>query len=334
MKRKQAFNSLALLLMMLVLWWLGGPAACSPDVSPAAVGWGNLLVPGFGATLRGEPARGLLEAGAEIGLFYGGTFGVREGEFTIDSTIVVPPDPRTGRLLGPLIGQGLQQFGLKLHFYDTFYNYQKVCLSMEDSEREKSNGQPLYKGDWWDVMSAPFRWKNLSNPWVYTAILVSTALLFYQYNTTTVTPQHHATNAEESMYALNNVAIIPLGSAFGEEPLFAVSSSEKPAFTRDRSRYRYWRRPRCSRRYTQARKRCPPFSAGCTSAFSLIISTAISSRVSPFISGPIPSAASGLFRLPRRAGQERTFCASHRGEVYDSTLRAMGGRASLPRPRS
>lgn len=196
------------------------PGLVFADVSPAAVGWGNLFVPGLGATLRGEPTRGLVEAGAEIGLFYGGTFGAREGAFSIDSTVVPSRDPNTGSLALPLVGQALQQVGLKLHMYDTFYHYQQACLSIQDSDREKSNPQPLYKGTWWDVLSAPFRWENLSNPWVYTGILASAALIFYEYKTQSNAPQASATTWENSLYATNYMAVIPLGSAFGEEPLF------------------------------------------------------------------------------------------------------------------
>jgi membrane protease YdiL (CAAX protease family) len=207
-----------LLLYLLVLVILPGNAFAS--VSPIAVGWGNLLVPGLGATLRGAPERGLVEAVTEIGLFFGGTFGVREGQFTIDSTVVATRDPRTGSLASPLIGEAMQQFGLKLHMFDTFYHYQQACLALQDSEREKSNAQPLYKGSWTDLLTAPFRWKNLSNPWVYTAILVTTALLVYDFSTTSVSRQKHASDVEESLYGLNNIGILPMGSAFGEEPLF------------------------------------------------------------------------------------------------------------------
>lgn len=48
--------------------------SASAIVSPTYIGWGNTLIPGMGATLRGEPGRGMAEAGTEIGLYYGGTF--------------------------------------------------------------------------------------------------------------------------------------------------------------------------------------------------------------------------------------------------------------------
>ena len=194
------------------------PGEAPDKVSPAAVGWGNLMVPGLGATLRGEPGRGLIEAFTELSLFYGGTFGVREGAFTIDSTVVLP-DHNT--LLRPLLGQTMQQFGLKIHMYDTFYNYQQACRAMADSDRERSNPQPLYQGSWSDTLLAPFRWQNLSSPWVFGVLLASAAALLYDYHTTPVTRStYQATPVENTLEGLNSMLVIPIGSSFGEEVLF------------------------------------------------------------------------------------------------------------------
>lgn len=188
------------------------------SLSPAAVGWGNLLVPGLGATLRGYPTRGLAEAGGEIGMYYGGTFGVREGSFTIDGSVDVPT---SANLYRPLIGQFLQEAGLKLHFYDTFYNYQMAALAEASSDREKSNPQPLYKGDLGDIMKAPFEWKNISNPWVYPLIVVSGIYLVLDYKWTAVQRLNfQARPGENGLYAFDQIAAIPLGGAMGEEPLF------------------------------------------------------------------------------------------------------------------
>lgn len=188
------------------------------ELSPAAVGWGNLLVPGLGATLRGLPGRGLLEASTEIGTYYGGTFGVREGSFTIDGSVIIPTQ---GNLYRPLTGQILQEFGLKLHMFDTFYHYQQVALGMQDSDREKNSPQPLYKGDWSDVLTAPFKWKNLSNVWVYPILIASTAFQIINYSNTQINPSSvQVQPAAEALYGFTSVAAIPLGSSFGEEVLF------------------------------------------------------------------------------------------------------------------
>lgn len=188
------------------------------SLSPGGVGWGNLLVPGLGATFRGEPLRGVGEAVLELGLFYGGTFGVREGEFTIDSTIVLP---QRGNLYRPLIGQSMQQVGLKLHMYNTFYHYQQACLAMKDSERETNNSQKLYTGTWDEVLTAPFRWKNLSNPFVYGMVLLAAGGLAYAYHNDEITRNaYRPTGGEEALYGMNTLLLMPMGSAFGEEPLF------------------------------------------------------------------------------------------------------------------
>ena len=187
-------------------------------LSPAAVGWGNLLVPGLGATLRGLPGRGLLEASLEIGTYYGGTFGVHEGGFTIDGSVVIPT---SGNLYGPVAGQLLQEFGLKLHMFDTFYHYQQAAIDQADTDNERNNPQPLYRGNWKDVLEAPFEWKNLSSPWVYPLLIVSSVFQIYSYSSTSVAPTSIATSpGAETFYGASQIAAVPLGSAFGEEVLF------------------------------------------------------------------------------------------------------------------
>ena len=191
---------------------------------PAAVGWGNLIVPGLGATLRGEPGRGLIESATELTLFYGGTFGAKEGSFSIDTTIVVPDD---GNLARPLLGTILQQAGLKLHMYNTFYNYQQAVISHEKTleeneiEPEALNSQPLYRGDYLDVISAPFQGKYLGDPYVYSVLAAATAGIIYQYASSPVSRlSYPVPGYADALYGLSNAIAEPIGSAFGEEPLF------------------------------------------------------------------------------------------------------------------
>lgn len=194
------------------------PIKKSSRVSPLAVGFGNTFVPGLGATLRGEPTRGLLEASAEIGLIYGGTFNVREDSPTIDGSVVIPNSNNIDR---PLIGQTLQQFGIKLHMYDTFYHYQQAARANRDDPHELENPQPLYQGEASDILTAPFRFKNLSEPLVLGSIALGGAYLIHAYQSTPV--QRHnfsATTGQDRFYAANQVAIIPFGGVLGEEPLF------------------------------------------------------------------------------------------------------------------
>lgn len=187
-------------------------------VQPAAVGWGNVFVPGLGATLRGESMRGLTEATAEIGTYYGGTYLAREGSFNIDGSLVLP---KKDSLVRPLAGQVFQQFGLKLHMYDTFYNYQKASSEPENAELQTRYQQPLYKGSWDEVLLAPFKWKNLNTYWVYVPIVVTTLGLMLEYNTKKITPtSYSAKPAEEFLYGFSQGVSIPLGSSFGEEAFF------------------------------------------------------------------------------------------------------------------
>lgn len=192
------------------------PTPTSP--SPALVGWGGLFVPGLGAALMGQPVRGLLEAGTDLGLYFGATSGTQQGTFTIDGSTIVPNAANIGR---PLSAQFFQEIGLKLHFYYTFYHYQQAALLLANSDREKSNPQPLYTGSAGDILLAPFKWKNLSSVWVYPLILVSTAYLLVNYNLTPVQNLNFTAQPTDNLfYGVNQIGVIPLGSGFGEEPLF------------------------------------------------------------------------------------------------------------------
>jgi membrane protease YdiL (CAAX protease family) len=187
-------------------------------LDPAAVGWGNLLVPGLGATLSGDPAQGITEAGLELGTYFGGTYGVREGNFSIDGSVNVP---NSKNLAKPVFGQSLQEFGLKYHFYNTFWHYQQAALEAKDTESEKRKLQPLYTGDWKDILSAPFKWKYLSSVWVFPLIAVSSAYLIYNYQHTAVNGvTFRVSNSNQTLFGASQMAVIPLGGALGEEPLF------------------------------------------------------------------------------------------------------------------
>ena len=190
----------------------------SAELSPSAVGWGNLFVPGLGATLRGYPGTGLTEAALEIGTYYGGSFGVREGGMTIDGSVKFPTK---GNVYRPLVGQILQEFGFKYHFYNTFHHYQQASLALSESPREKENRQPLYQGTWKDILAAPFRWENIGSPWVYPVVLLSSAVIAYNYHHEPVQRVRVTTTpTSESLYGASQVFAIPYGGLIGEEPLF------------------------------------------------------------------------------------------------------------------
>jgi len=209
-------RSLITLLILAQIFLL--PLTAAATVDPAAVGWGNLFVPGLGATFRGRPGKGLAEAGLELGTYFGGTFGVREGGFSIDGSVSIPTSPRLGE---PIIGQSLQEFGLKYHFYNTFYHYQQAALDLKDTERERAKLQPLYQGTWKDMLAAPFSLKNLGSPWVYSLIGASAIYLIYSYQHTAITPfKFRITASNEALYGISQTTVIPVTGAIGEEPLF------------------------------------------------------------------------------------------------------------------
>jgi hypothetical protein len=194
------------------------PASTDERMSAGAVGWGNLLVPGLGATLRDQPRVGLTEAGLEIGSFYGGTILAPEKRFRIDGSIDLP---QSGNINNAAIAQTLQQFGLKYHFYNTFLHYQQTAEENADMVSEKSNPQPLYLGSYSDILKSPFQWKNLSSTWVWPVVIGGAAYLTISYATTTVTHQPLSlTPTGEALYGFDLAGANPVGSYFGEDPLF------------------------------------------------------------------------------------------------------------------
>ena len=188
------------------------------EVSAPLVGWGNFFVPGLGATLEGNPLQGLQEAATEIGLFYGGTFGVKEGNFSIDGSVNVP---HTNSLKKPVLGQIMQEIGLKYHFYNTFYHYQQAVMNSSNT-RGIDSIQPIYKGSFNDIMKAPFRWNNLSSAWVWPLVAVTSGYLVYSYHSYGVTQYKnlHISPVDESLYGVAQGIVIPLGGLMGEETLF------------------------------------------------------------------------------------------------------------------
>ena len=203
---------------MSILLLTNGASADEDRMSAGVVGWGNLIVPGLGATLRDQPGTGLKEAGLEIGSFYGGTLLAPETRFRIDGTVNLP---QSGNINNAAVAQTLQQFGLKYHFYNTFYHYQQVAEENADTAHEKNNPQPLYTGTAGDIFKAPFQWKNLDSWWVLPVILGGAAYLTYDYATGTVQSQNLNFNSTgQAIYGFGIVGANPVGSYMGEDPLF------------------------------------------------------------------------------------------------------------------
>lgn len=197
---------------------LGAEELKKEKLPPSAVGWGNLIVPGLGATLRDHPVRGLTEASLEIGSFYGGTLLAEEGRFKIDGSALIPSNGHIGRAM---TAQMMQQFGLKFHFYNTFYHYQQAVLEDEQNERERSNPQPIYRGDWKDMLLAPFRWENVSSIWTWPIIAAVGGYLLYDYTRAPIKRRASSfSRSDDLLFGASELISVPIGSSFGEDPLF------------------------------------------------------------------------------------------------------------------
>ena len=191
-------------------------AHASPD--PAAVGWGNLFAPGLGATLRGESTRGLMEATGTLGTYFGGTYLAEQAHFSMDGSVKIPEG---GSITRPLLGQFLQEAGLKSHMYFTFYNYQQASLDPSQAETQGKYQQPLYKGAWDDILLAPFKPKNLSSAWVYLPLIFSTGYLYYSYKTDDGSHRGgQSSGFQDAVFGVTQGVGVPLGSSFGEEALW------------------------------------------------------------------------------------------------------------------
>lgn len=195
------------------------PAGGHPAPSPAAVGWGNLFIPGLGATLRGNPTLGLLEASGTIGTYYGGTFLAEEAHFSMDGSARIPDALHIKR---QLTGQFLQEVGLKTHMYNTFYNYQQAALDPANAESQSRYEQDLYTGNWKDLLAAPFRPSYWNTLWFIIPVAVSTAYLYVDYkNGDPPQPRPGRSDfVQDSLFGFTQGIGVPLGSAFGEEALW------------------------------------------------------------------------------------------------------------------
>jgi len=115
----------------------------------------------------------------------------------------------------------MQETGLKLHMFDTFYHYQQAARAAAGTDREKRSPQPLYQGSWEDMALAPFQWDNLKSAWVYPVVAASAGFLVFQYKTTELHRLPLSVEPTENfLYGVSQMGAIPYGSAVGEEPLF------------------------------------------------------------------------------------------------------------------
>ena len=190
-----------------------------PAPSATAVGWANLFVPGLGATLRGNPKLGLFEAAATVGTYYGGTFLAEDAHFTMDGSVDIPNQAHISR---QLTGQFLQEFGLKTHMYNTFYNYQQAALDPANAEVQRGYEQPIYTGNYKDLLSAPFEPENWATAWFYIPVALSTAYLYADYKNGDGIAKRPGQSGlgQDSLFGFTQGIGVPLGSAFGEEALW------------------------------------------------------------------------------------------------------------------
>jgi membrane protease YdiL (CAAX protease family) len=219
------------LLPLFFLAFLAQPARAELDYH--GVGWVNTFVPGAGEALLGNYGMAALQAGLEIGTFWEGYKLSRLSPLTLDGVPEDLPSADTGivrrrnsrgivsgsrnnRLVQrALVADWLQEFGIKYHMANVYNAYRQAGAEV-DSRLDGHSTSELFL--------SPFRWENLSSPWVYPALAVTAAAMIYQYQQDVRDPGLPRTvrlnMASQRMYDFTYLGVFPAGSGAPEEMFY------------------------------------------------------------------------------------------------------------------
>lgn len=195
---------------------------CSTEakaVSPQLVGWGNLFLPGFGATLRDSPARGLGQLSYEGATFaVGYTLSTQKGFSSLDGindTFSTYKLSAAGRNLQAnvdrkMVSDIFLEFSIKAHLVNTYIEYR-------DAYRDIGITDGLDQHTALEGLLIPFDKKYLeqSDVWIPLALVFSAFTADYL----TVKPDstQPLTPSSNLLYTFNYGVWQPLGSGYPEE---------------------------------------------------------------------------------------------------------------------
>jgi membrane protease YdiL (CAAX protease family) len=190
-------------------------------VNPHLVGWGNLIMPGLGETLNGNPVGGATQFGYEVGTFtLGYELSPRSGIASLDGIRdTYQPyqvNARNGQtqINSQLYSDMILEFAIKSHMTNTYIAYR-------DAYRAQGITAGLDQRTWWEGFATPFQTKSFEDPWVYVpliAIAAAVALDFY-----TSQPDNNLSPLSPTsnfLYTSHYGLWEPLGSGWPEESFY------------------------------------------------------------------------------------------------------------------
>jgi hypothetical protein len=197
------------------------PPPAANTANPHLVGWGNLVMPGLGETLRGNPVGGLAQFGYETSTFVTGYFvSPRNGISSLDGiTDTFQPYRRSQRndqlsIENELGSDMLLEFAIKTHMLNTYIAYR-------DAYKDRGVTEGLDQRTWWEGFKTPFQKKSFEDPWVYVPIALIAIGVTVDYLTSQPnSSQGPLTPTSNFMYTSHYGIIEPLGSGWPEEAFY------------------------------------------------------------------------------------------------------------------
>ena len=118
-----------------------------------------------------------------------------------------------------LYADWLQEFGLKYHMVNVYNSFREAAgpnASIGTQGIDQTSTNKLFL--------APFQWKNLSDNWVYPALIFSGAALIYNYNSAIKNGEFTTIAAlnkgSQRLYDFTYLGVFPTGSAAPEEMFY------------------------------------------------------------------------------------------------------------------
>ena len=190
--------------------------------NPQLVGWGNLVLPGLGETLRGNALGGVEQFAYETSTFAGGyALSKKKGFSSLDgiSDSFKPynysSNARNSQLSinDKLTSDILLEFSIKAHMVNSFIAYR-------DAYKDRGITEGLDQHTALEGMTLPFDTHYIAEPDVWIPLALVAAALVVDYATSNPAPMQPLTPSSNLLYGFNYGLWQPLGSGYPEEAFF------------------------------------------------------------------------------------------------------------------
>jgi hypothetical protein len=190
--------------------------------NPRVVGWANLFVPGLGATLRGDPARGFTQLGYEGSTFVAGyEMSDTKGFSSLDGiSDTFKPFNRSAKtrnaqddITEKMGSDILLEFSIKAHLTNTFTEYR-------DAFKARGITDGLDQHTELEGLTLPFSKTYMSEPDVWIPLALVAAAITLDYVTTSQTAVTPLTGSSNALYGFNYGVWQPIGSGYPEEAAY------------------------------------------------------------------------------------------------------------------